>query len=163
MILSRMADWRLVLDEFIPFRLSYTSNLVSDRVAGAYEVLFGLRIPEWRMIAVAAENDGITQQEIGERTRMDKVTVSRAAIALVDRGLIERRPHPADRRSHLLMLSTSGRELYASVAPKAIELEARLFSGFDRSELTQFVAMLRRIDAVALALLEQSTGGADDE
>lgn len=147
-----MADHMLVLEEFIPFRLSYTSNLVSDRVAGAYEALFGLRIPEWRLIAVAAENDGITQQDIGERTRMDKVTVSRAAIALAERGLIERRAHPADRRSHLLTLSPSGRQLYASVAPKALELEARLFAHFPSGELARFVAMLRRIDEIALAM-----------
>lgn len=83
---------------------------------------------------------------------MDKVTVSRAAIALHERGLVERAPHPADRRSHLLTLSPSGRELYASVAPKALELEARLFRHFAEAEIAQFVAMLRRIDTVALAL-----------
>ena len=147
-----MTSRMLVLEDFIPFRLSYTSNLVSDHVARAYEALFGLRVPEWRLIAVTAEHDGITQQEIGARTRMDKVTVSRAAIALHDRGLVERAPHPADRRSHLLRLSPSGRELYASVAPKALELEARLFAGFGAQELGRFVAMLRRIDEVALAL-----------
>ena len=37
-------------------------------------------------MAVIAEVEAITQAEIGERTRMDKVTVSRAAIALVDRA-----------------------------------------------------------------------------
>jgi DNA-binding MarR family transcriptional regulator len=142
----------LRLDDFVPFRLSFTSNLVSDRVAGAYEAMFGLRIPEWRLIAVVAEHDGITQQDIGTRTRMDKVTVSRAAIALFDRGLIARGANPADRRSHLLRLTAGGRELHASVAPKALELEARIFAGFAPDELAAFVAMLRRIDAVAIAL-----------
>lgn len=155
-----MAGTALVLANFLPFRLSYTSNLVSDRVAGTYEALFGLKIPEWRVIAVVAENDGITQQDIGERTRMDKVTVSRAAIALADRGLIERRPNPADRRSHLLVLSVRGRELYASVAPKALELEARIFGAFDADELATLVAMLHRIDALALALEGENPAGA---
>ena len=156
-----MAERTLSLDDFVPFRLSYTSNLVSDRVANTYEALFGLRIPEWRLIAVVAEHDGITQQDIGCATRMDKVTVSRAAIALSDRGLIERAANPADKRSHLLRLSARGRELYASIAPKALELEARIFAGFDRRELAGFVAMLRRIDAMALSLGEDqaSTGG----
>ncbi|MFS0735445.1 MarR family winged helix-turn-helix transcriptional regulator [Sphingomonas sp. 1P06PA] len=147
-----MADRSLVLEEFIPFRLSYTSNIVSDRIAAAYETLFGLRIPEWRLIAVVAEQGAITQQQIGEKTRMDKVTVSRAAIALADRGLIERAPNAADRRSHLLRLTAAGGDLYASVAPKALELEARIFDRFDVGELAAFVTMLRRIDAVALAM-----------
>ena len=35
---------RLLLDEFLPYRLSYTSNAVSEAIAHAYESLFGLRI-----------------------------------------------------------------------------------------------------------------------
>lgn len=140
----------LQLDRFLPFRLSITSNLVSDRIARAYQSLFGLSIPEWRLIAVIAEADGITQQAIGERTRMDKVTVSRAAIALVERGLLARAPNPGDKRSHHLSLTDEGRDLYASVAPKALELESKIFARFTRAELDRFVAMLRRIDTAAL-------------
>ncbi|CAN5389213.1 MarR family winged helix-turn-helix transcriptional regulator [soil metagenome] len=146
-----MPDAVLKLDDFLPFRLSFTSNLVSDRIARAYQALFGLTIPEWRLVAVIAECGGITQQAIGANTRMDKVTVSRAAIALVERGLIERAPNAGDRRSHLLRLTASGRELYAQVAPKALELEQRIFGGFDGARVEAFVAMLREIDAVALA------------
>ena len=144
-----MAD--LVLDDFIPYRLSVTSNLVSDAIAQTYEALFGLTIPEWRIVAVVAEGEGVTQAAIGQRTRMDKVMVSRAAIALVGRGLLAREAHD-DRRSHGLALTAAGRELYAQVAPKALELEARIFVGFERGEVERFVAMLRRVEAVVLGL-----------
>ncbi len=140
----------LVLDRFLPYRLSVTSNLVSDRIARTYVSLFGLTIPEWRLIAVIAEVEAITQAEIGERTRMDKVTVSRAAIALVERGLLARAPNPGDKRSHHLSLTAAGRDLYSSVSPKALELERTIFSRFSEEELENFVAMLRRIDAAAL-------------
>src|SRR3546814_19436501 len=91
--------------------MSFTSNLVSDLIARTYGALFGLTIPEWRLVAVIAETGGITQGEIGQRTRMDKVTVSRAAIALVGRGLLERLAHQEDRRStHLEIGRASGRE-----------------------------------------------------
>ena len=143
-------DAVLRLDAFLPFRLSFTSNLVSDRVASTYMALFDLRIPEWRLVAVVAEEDGITQQGIGQRTRMDKVTVSRAAIALVDRGLVARVANPEDRRSHLLVLTEAGRTLYAAVAPKALELERRIFARFSQAELAALTAMLRRIDAAIL-------------
>jgi DNA-binding MarR family transcriptional regulator len=142
----------LILDNFIPYRLSVASNLVSDTIASTYEALFGLKIPEWRLIAVVAENDGITQQAIGTRTRMDKVTVSRAAIALVERGLCERVAHAADKRSHLLSLTAKGKELYAAVAPKALELEQKLFETFSQEELRLFIAMLRRAEAAALSI-----------
>ncbi|MCP3735596.1 MarR family winged helix-turn-helix transcriptional regulator [Sphingomonas sp. RP10(2022)] len=142
----------LVLDDFLPYRLSVTSNLVSDSIARAYEALFGLTIPEWRLIAVIAEAGTISQQAIGARTLMDKVTVSRAAIALVDRGLLARRGNPGDKRSHLLELTDAGQDLYAAVAPKALDLEARIFSHFEPDEVARFTAMLRRIEAVTLDL-----------
>ena len=149
-----MAGKRLVLDDFIPYRLSVASNSVSDAIARTYEALFGLSIPEWRLVAVVAEGEGVTQQAIGAATRMDKVTVSRAAIALTGRGLLVRRDNPADRRSHLLGLTAAGRRLYGAVAPEALALERRLLAAFDPDEVAAFVATLRRIEAAARALGE---------
>ncbi|QQV78535.1 winged helix-turn-helix transcriptional regulator [Sphingomonas aliaeris] len=139
----------LKLDEFLPYRLSIASNRVSSVVATAYQSLFGLKIAEWRLIAVIAEGDGMTQQALGLATRMDKVTVSRAAIALVDRGLVARQPNAQDQRSHLLSLTAAGRALYNNVAPKALELEAQVFSGFSAKELTAFRTLLDRLEASA--------------
>ena len=142
----------LKLDDFMPYRLSIASNRVSAAVATAYEALFGLTIAQWRLIAVIAESDGLTQQALGLATRMDKVTVSRAAVALVDRGLVARRDNPGDARSHLLSLTAAGRLLYDSVAPKALELEAQIFAGFSKAELGEFAAMLARIEAAAASI-----------
>ena len=140
----------LRLDDFLPFRLSVTSNLVSETIADTYRALFGLSIPEWRLIAVIAEQDGITQQQAGKRMRLDKVTVSRATIALARRALVERRAHASDRRSRHLHLTPSGAHLYRAVAPKAIELEQRIFARFDRQALAEFTAMLHAIDAATM-------------
>lgn len=142
----------LKLDEFLPYRLSIASNAVSDAIATAYRTLFGLRIPEWRLVAVIAEDGAMSQQALCGRTRMDKVTVSRAAIALVERGLVEREANPDDQRSHLLKLSREGWALYEQVSPKALELEQRIFAGIDPDELARFSAMLDRLEAAANAL-----------
>lgn len=140
---------RLKLDRFLPYRLSITSNRVSSAIASTYQTLFGLKIPEWRLIAIVAEHDGITQHALGVATRMDKVSVSRAAATLVERGLIARQPNPGDQRSHLLKLTGPGRVLYDDVAPKALELEAQVFAGFSPEEIATFRTMLDRIEASA--------------
>lgn len=140
----------MALDEFLPYRLSFASNLVSDAVAASYRSEFAMNIIEWRLIAVIAEKQGITQQEISERTRMDKVSVSRGATALLERGLIERTPNSADKRSHFLRLTQDGRKLYEQVVPRALQLEREIFSHFTAAEAEQFMSMLRRIDGVLL-------------
>lgn len=146
----------LSLGSFLPFRLSVATNLVSDVIATAYQQLFGLKIAEWRLVAVIAETDGITQQAIGQRTRMDKVTVSRAALALIERGLVVRVPNPDDGRSQLLSLTPEGLELYRQVVPKALALEARLFDGFSEDETASLRAMLARIEAAALEIRNEA-------
>ncbi len=142
----------LKLNEFLPYRLSIASNAVSDAVASAYRTLFGLRIPEWRLVAVLAEGGAMSQQALCGRTRMDKVTVSRAAISLVERGLISRGANPSDQRSHLVALTPAGWDLYEQVAPKALDLERRLFASFSDAERAQLTAMLERMEAAATAI-----------
>lgn len=137
----------LRLDDFLPYRLSITSNLVSDHVAGAYRALFGLSVPEWRLVAVLAEADGLSQAAIGERTRMDKVTVSRAARALETRGLVTRLAHARDARARSLSLSAAGRALHGLVAPRAKAMEAAIFACFDASEVALLKALLARIES----------------
>ena len=151
-----LVNKRLLLDDFLPYRLSIASNRVSDAIASTYRSLFGLRIPEWRLVTVIAESDGITQQSLCVATRMDKVTVSRGAIALVDRGLVERRANAGDQRSHLLQLTPSGRTLYEQVAPKALLIERELFAAFTAEEIEMLRDMLGRVQVAADAM-EQRT------
>src|SRR3546814_11510175 len=86
----------LNLDQFLPYRLSIASNALSERIAADYQDLFGLKIPEWRLMAVLGEGQPKTQRELVAKTRMDKVTVNRAAKALADRQLIRRQAHAAE-------------------------------------------------------------------
>jgi DNA-binding MarR family transcriptional regulator len=144
----------LRLDSFVPYRLSIASNAVSDVIAGAYRALFGLNVPEWRLITVLAERGAATQFGLGSATRMDKVTVSRAAIALVDRGLVKRSPNPDDKRSHLLTLTSQGRALYDQVAPKALALEDTILSGFKPAEVATLLGMLQRLHDAAAELAD---------
>ena len=142
----------LRLDDFLPYQLSVASNAVSSVIARTYETLFGLRVPEWRLIAVLAEQEGLTQQALVARTEMDKMTVSRAAQALAARGLVTRVRHGHDKRSHALALSDEGRALYAQISPKALELEQRLLREFGEREVAQFKKTLAKLKSASHAL-----------
>ncbi len=147
---EKSAGSYLSLEEFLPYRLSVTTNLVSNLVAAAYRQLFNIDIPEWRLIAVLAERSELNQQSLGEATRMDKLTVSRAAARLAKRGLILRRTSEQDRRNQLLSLSDDGQALYDHVAPKAIEIEKTIFARLSERQRTELGRILREIEAAAI-------------
>ncbi len=148
-----MSRTKLRLEHFLPYRLSVASNAVSTRISRGYRKRFGLKIPEWRLITILAESDRMTPAHLGEATRMDKITVSRAASALIARGFVTTHDNPADGRSHLLCLTDEGRALYAEVAPLALATEAELFRQFSAEERGLLDMLLRRVEAAALASL----------
>lgn len=137
------------LDDFLPYLLSVATNVVSDAVSATYSTSHGLKTPEWRLLAVLAEDGAMTPLAIGQRTRMDKVTVSRAAMSLIERGLLRRTPNAADQRSHLLSLTASGEALYKEVAPQALAVEARIFDGFTPEERQALCSLLMRAQKAA--------------
>ena len=67
------------LEDFLPYQLSIASNAVSALIAERYRKRFGIKIPEWRIMAVLGNRHetriGVTQRELTEVTLMDKVAV----------------------------------------------------------------------------------------
>jgi DNA-binding MarR family transcriptional regulator len=139
----------LKLDAYLPYRLSVASNAVSDLIAKTYRDRFGLSVPQWRLLCVLAEDGGLTQGQIVARTVMDKVSVSRAAQGLLERGLVGRAEHQADARSHVLNLTDAGRRLHGEIAPLALDYEARLIAGLAVDEIEMLRRLLVRLQSAA--------------
>jgi DNA-binding MarR family transcriptional regulator len=133
----------LLLANFLPYRLSVLTNLVSAAIAGAYRERFALSIPEWRVLAVLANSPDLSAAEVAQRTAMDKVAVSRAVRALLKSARLERRMAHADRRRSVLRLTAAGRKVHAGVAPFALAYERALVKPLSRAER---VALDRALD-----------------
>ncbi len=140
------------LEDFLPYQLSTSSNAVSDLIARDYKSRFGLKVPEWRVMAVLGTRGASTQRHLVEATLMDKVTVNRAVKNLVDRALLDRSPNAADGRSHHLMLSATGRDLYDQIMPAAQAMEKKVMVVLSAEEKAELSAMLAKIKKSADAL-----------
>ncbi len=142
----------LILENFLPYRLSILSNTVSTTIAQAYEKRFGLSIPEWRVIAILGRFPGLSAVEVAERTLMDKVAVSRAVTKLVKNGRIDREFADADRRRSILNLSADGRRVHDEIAPLALHFERELLLGLSDEETVQLNDIIDRLLARAKTL-----------
>lgn len=139
----------LILENFLPYRLSILSNTVSSAIAIAYDKRFGLSIPEWRVIAVLGRFPGLSAVEVADRTMMDKVAVSRAVSKLLKNGRLDREFADADRRRSILNLSEEGRRVHDGVAPLALKFEADLLEGLSDEEITALNSTIERLMARA--------------
>ena len=142
---GRQTADKLQLDEFIPYRLSVLSNIVSMSLARAYAREFNLSIPEWRVVAVLARYPDLSAVEVAERTAMDKVAVSRAVQSLLRSRRLARTYDPQDRRRSVLRLASAGRSVYMRIAPLALAYEQKLLAGLtatERRALDRLIATL---------------------
>ena len=64
----------------------------------------GLTRSQWQVLTYLAQNEGINQAGLAELLEIEPITLGRILDKLEARSLIERQPHPTDRRTWLLPL-----------------------------------------------------------
>ena len=138
-------DDELILEEFLPYRLSVLSHTISTNIARVYEKRFGVSIPEWRVIAILGRFPGLSAVEVADRTLMDKVAVSRAVTKLIKNGRIDRKVADADRRRSILNLSEEGREVHNEIAPLALQFERELLQDISEDDYETYNSILDRL------------------
>ena len=144
----------LILEEFLPYRLSVLASVVSQGFARLYSERFAINIPQWRVLAVLGQHGALTSREIGEQTHMHKTMLSRAVTDLERQGILARQRNEADKREAFLSLTGAGQRIYADIVPLARDYAARLtanLSGADRAALDHIMEMLRERSGVVFA------------
>lgn len=142
----------LLLERFLPYRLSVLSNTVSKAIARLYADRFGITIPEWRVMAVLGRFGPSSAAEICKATAMDKVQVSRALQRLTEDSLVSRRTDKTDRRRSVVAMTTKGRGVYDEIVPLALSREEILLEGLSTDEKQQLDLLLAKLATRAATL-----------
>lgn len=97
------------------------------------------------LLALLAERDGITQQELVRRASSDANTIRAMLVLLEKRGLVTRERHPTDGRARSVALTRKGRETYEKLWAQSEPLRERLRARFGAREAQTLVKFLARI------------------
>jgi DNA-binding MarR family transcriptional regulator len=139
----------LALESFLPYRLSLLANRVSRGFARLYQQKFDLKPPEWRVMAVLADNPGLSAGALASLTAMDKVAISRALSRLQRMGRVLVECDGRDRRRQTLALSDGGIDLYRQILPLARQIESTLLTGLDGGARASLNRLLSHLQAAA--------------
>ena len=105
----------------------------------------GLTRSQWQTIACLSKNEGINQAGLAELLEIEPITVVRTLDRLAERGLIERRQHPTDRRIWRLFLKEAARPLIETMQRIGEATRAETLEGVSEAERTQLVQSLIRM------------------
>ena len=102
----------------------------------------GLTRSQWQTLAYLNVNEGIHQGGLAEILEVEPITLVRILDRLQERGLIERRQHPSDRRIWLLFLKEAARPLISAMQGIGEATRAEALSGLTDADRARLVATL---------------------
>lgn len=133
------------LDRFLSYRLHQVGKLTDRASSDAYAAAFGLPVGEARCLAAIGHFDSVSVVELAARANLHKGPASRAAQALVERGLVSKQANEADARGVVLKLTPDGRKLWSRMIALIGRRNEEIFGCLSRAERKQLGAMLDRL------------------
>lgn len=138
---------KLVLENFLPYRLNRLADAVSREFSQLYKDRYGITRPEWRTLATLGEFGAMTATQVGAHSAMHKTKVSRAVSELEKRRWLTRETDASDRRIEQLKLTEGGMAAYGDLAPIATAFQEKLLQRLDsetRAVLLRAIGTLER-------------------
>ena len=143
----------LPLEQFLTYRLHLVNKLTDKHSSDAYATELGLAVGEARCLAAignALINDesskkSLSINELATGSNLNKAQASRAAQALVARGLAVKASNEADGRGVAVSLTDAGMALWQQVMQLIAKRNESIFSCLTMAEKVQLGHMLDKI------------------
>lgn len=119
---------------------AHAAGLFADRIAR-----LDLTPAQAGLLRLLAASPGRSQRELAEQLGMPPSRFVPFADELEERGLIERRRNPTDRRLHALHLTESGQRMLVELRTVGAAHERQLCQTLSADERRQLTALLRRL------------------
>jgi DNA-binding MarR family transcriptional regulator len=119
--------------------------LSMHRQTNSHLAPYRMTADQFVLLALLAEQDGITQRQLARRASSDPNTIRAMLVLLENRGLVRRRRDPTDGRALRVTLTRKGRRAYTKLSAAIKPLQERLSSVFKSKEASTFVTFLNRI------------------
>jgi len=103
---------------------------------------FEITPPQFGLLSFLWQQDGLTQVELSEQSQIDRTTIGGLIDRLEKSGMVERHPHPQDRRAYLIRLTPKGKEMQAPLTDAAKRVSARFTVGLEEGEVNELTRML---------------------
>ena len=106
---------------------------------------WGVSPSQLRALGVLLRHGAVRPGELAEHLRIAPRSATEVVDALAERGLVERRPDPADRRATQVVVTAAGTELGQAVrAARAAEAD-KVFATLDETDRAELTRLLRRL------------------
>jgi len=128
------------------FLLDRTARRVKQYAKQRFRELgWSITVDQWAILKQLADHGPQNQREIGDKTFKDNPTITRILDLLNDKGYVERKPHPDDRRSFLISLTKNGEQLVNECLPEVQKIRMKAWENLSQKDFKEFKRILDSI------------------
>jgi DNA-binding MarR family transcriptional regulator len=134
------------LDQRIPFLLSQLGTYVSDDFKRRLAPV-GVHPRTNAVLVALAGDNGQSQRQLSARLGLHRNVMVSLIDILEEQGLVQRRPHPDDRRAFAVTLTDKARELLPTLEEQSHAMEDEVTGALTPDERAALLDMLQRVSA----------------
>ena len=136
------AHEKLVLDTWIKVtRAKETIETELRRLVESH----GITMTQFGFLEILQHLGPLTLKEVGEKILLSSSNLVTVADNLCRDGLIQRKPHPSDRRSKIISLTAKGKALIEPLFRTHLDDLVQRFGGLNASEMASLGALMKKI------------------
>jgi len=106
---------------------------------------FGLRVPEWRVLAALYARQKCTMSELADLATIDRTTLTRTVDRMQDAGWLSRLSDSEDMRVTRLALTAAGRKLFDKIWPTVARLNELALAGLSKADVQLLHKLLEQM------------------
>ncbi|MBC2778587.1 MarR family winged helix-turn-helix transcriptional regulator [Parasphingopyxis marina] len=134
------------LNDFTGFWLRRSINVMATDFGEAMQGT-GMRPTLVSIMAVIDANPGLNQGQLGRALSIQRANMVSLVGGLMDRGLVERRDVPGDKRAFALHLTPDGEAMLAECFRRVEAHEEKMLAEISSGEKARLIELLQRICA----------------
>jgi len=132
------------LERSLGFLLADTSRLMRLEFDARAKEL-DLTRAQWRVLAQLRRREGINQSALADILEIENITLGRHVDRLEEKGWLERRPDPDDRRKWRLFLKSEVQPVLDKMQKISVAIREEVTVGLSDEERDQFIDTLVKI------------------
>lgn len=129
----------------LPLDLNITAAALSDRDNQILLNSLNLGLAQYKVLAVLAVKQGITQREIALALDQTEASISRQLTAMFNDGLVKSEPKNGDRRVHLIVLTTRGKRIAKKAQAVLAKNNKAIFGKLSVQQRDQLASILKKL------------------
>ena len=105
------------------------------------------------MLHLKMLGEGATQQALAQELGIEMPSLTRTLGQLVELNMLERRPHPTDKRAHCLYFSSAGQQTLTKLIECTMQIRQALYRDLTPAAVQQLMQTLDLMERNARTLL----------